>query len=171
MTLFRDAGRAAQVTVRRVIASWILLGLTASAGFSACAPDILDLRGSWGQAQFQIEIADTDASRAQGLMHRTEMPRMAGMLFVYDSPRPMAFWMRNTLIPLDLLFIAPSGEILLVHEQAIPLDETPIPGPDDAIAVLEINGGMAKTLGIRAGDEVRHIFFDQFSNSWPCDAS
>lgn len=104
-------------------------------------------------------------------MHRQEMARMSGMLFLYDSPRRMTFWMRNTLIPLDLLFIAPNGEILAIHERAIPLDETHIPGPDGAIAVLEINGGMAETLGIKAGSQIRHGFFDQFSPSWPCEAS
>lgn len=146
------------------------MGLSATAAKSACSPTHAELRGPWGQAQFEIEVADTDESRSQGLMYREHMPRMSGMLFLFDSPQRLAFWMRNTLIPLDLLFIAPNGEILLVHEGAIPLDETPIPGPDGSIAVLEINGGMAQTLGIKAGSQIRHSFFDQFSSSWPCDA-
>ncbi|MEY8098344.1 DUF192 domain-containing protein [Falsihalocynthiibacter sp. S25ZX9] len=157
--------------VLRFTAPFVLSGFIASAGLADCSPTTAELRGLWGQAQFQIEIADTNESRAQGLMHRTEMPRMSGMLFLYDSPRPMAFWMRNTLIPLDLLFIAPNGEVLAIHERAKPLDETHIPGPDGSIAVLEINGGMAETLGIKAGSQIRHSFFDQFSTSWPCNAS
>jgi uncharacterized membrane protein (UPF0127 family) len=136
-----------------------------------CAPDVVDLRGPWGQAQFRIETADDAESRAQGLMHRESLPAMSGMLFLYDSPQPLVFWMRNTLIPLDLLFIDPNGEVLMVHERAIPLDESHIVGPDASIAVLEINGGMAQTLGIKAGSHIRHSFFDGISSSWPCEAS
>lgn len=156
---------------RQFLGALAVLALSATASYSGCSPDTAALRGPWGQALFQVEVADTEATRAQGLMHRTEMPRMSGMLFLYDSPRKMTFWMRNTLIPLDLLFIAPNGEILAIHPQAIPLDETHIPGPKESIAVLEINGGMAESLGIKAGSEIQYEFFDQFSSSWPCDAS
>lgn len=136
-----------------------------------CAPDVVDLRGPWGQAQFRIETAADAESRAQGLMHRESLPTMAGMLFLYDSPQQLFFWMRNTLIPLDLLFIGVNGEVLSVHADAIPHDESHIVGPKEAIAVLEINGGMAQTLGIKAGSQIRHSFFDGIASSWPCEAS
>lgn len=168
-------GRLAAINCRivksRLLALVVLLWLIPTAGFSDCGANTVDLRGPWGQARFRVEIADTASTRAKGLMHRTEMAQMSGMLFLYDSPQPMVFWMRNTLIPLDLLFIAPNGVILAIHERAIPLDETRIPGPKGSIAVLEINGGMAETLGIKAGSQIRHKFFDQFSTSWPCEAS
>lgn len=167
----RAQGGKIFAATRRVFGAIVLLGVSTTASYSACSPDTAALRGPWGQALFQVEVADTEAERAQGLMHRTEMARMSGMLFLYDSPRKMTFWMRNTLIPLDLLFIAPNGVVLAIHAQAIPLDETHIPGPKESIAVLEINGGMAETLGIKAGSEIQYEFFDQFSSSWPCDAS
>ncbi|MDE0589781.1 DUF192 domain-containing protein [Halocynthiibacter sp. C4] len=142
-----------------------------SGAIAECASDRVSLRGPWGQAQFTVEIADTERSRATGLMNRESMPRGAGMLFLYDSPRAMTFWMRNTLIPLDILFISPQGEVLHIHQMAKPLDETLIPGPDGAIAVLEINGGLAETFGMTAGTEVQHNFFEKFGAKWPCEAS
>nr|WP_256500450.1 DUF192 domain-containing protein [Limimaricola litoreus] len=121
-----------------------------------CAPDRVTVTGDWGQAGFSVELADDAAERARGLMHREEMPRMAGMLFVYDAPGPVSFWMRNTLIPLDIIFARADGTIGRVHPRARPLDETPIPGGDDIQYVLEINGGMADRLGISEGDTLRH---------------
>lgn len=160
-----------RVCLSRLAGAIGVVCFTASASLSACSDTSVSMRGDWGQAQFQIEIADTEATRSKGLMHRDSMAPMSGMLFLYDSPRPMAFWMRNTLIPLDLLFIAPNGEVLAIKKEAQPLDETVIPGPAGSIAVLELNGGMAETLGITVGSQTQYSFFDQFSNSWPCEAS
>ena len=142
---------------------------SATLGQAACSPNTVALRGDWGQAQFQVEIADTHQERAQGLMHREHMPRMSGMLFLYDSPRPLAFWMRNTLIPLDVLVIAPNGEVLAIHKEAQPLDETLIPSNGKALAVLEINGGLAAQYGITVGSEMQHQVFDQAGAVWPCE--
>lgn len=126
------------------------------------------LRGDWGQARFNIEVADDPQERAQGLMHRESMPMGAGMLFIYDTPQSVSFWMRNTLIPLDLLFIDAAGVVQQIHSNAVPLDETPIPGGDDRLAVLEINGGLAARLGIDEGTEVRHPAFSDREPAWPC---
>ena len=136
-----------------------------------CAPDRVTVSGDWGQAGFAVELADDAAERALGLMHREEMPRMAGMLFVYDEPGPVSFWMRNTLIPLDIIFARADGTIGRVHSRARPLDETPIPGGDDIQYVLEINGGMAARLGISEGDTLRHpaIGSDEVPAADPCD--
>lgn len=134
-----------------------------------CAPERVDLRGDWGQARFTVEIADDAAERAQGLMFRENMPRMSGMLFVYETPQPLAFWMRNTLIPLDLLFLDESGTVVTIQRDAVPLDETPLSGgPDPLLAVLEINGGMAARLGITVGSQLRHPQLPQSQASWPC---
>lgn len=126
------------------------------------------LRGDWGEARFTVEIADNDSERAQGLMHRPSMPLSAGMLFIYERPQQLSFWMRNTLIPLDMLFIDPEGRVQHIHHRAVPLDETPIPGGDGLTHVLEINGGLAKRMGISEGSSVRHPSFDQGDAVWPC---
>nr|WP_132860385.1 DUF192 domain-containing protein [Shimia isoporae] len=141
----------------------------ASVSMAACSPGSLEIRGDWGQARFSVEVADTDAERAQGLMHRESMPMSAGMLFIYEYPQRASFWMRNTLIPLDLLFADSAGVIQHVHHEAIPLDETPIPGGDAVLYVLEINGGLAKAMGISVGSELRHADMVQENASWRCE--
>lgn len=134
-----------------------------------CAPDRVSLRGDWGQAQFTVEIADTDAARATGLMHRRALAASSGMLFVYDRPQALSFWMRNTLIPLDILFIDAAGVVQHIHHRAKPLDETPIFGGRDLIAALEINGGLAARMGITEGSAVRNPVFAADLAAWPCD--
>ncbi|MCC5972171.1 MAG: DUF192 domain-containing protein [Pararhodobacter sp.] len=136
---------------------------------AACRDTQVDLRGSWGQARFTVEIADTDDLRARGLMHRESMPRFSGMLFVYDRPDRAVFWMENTLIPLDMLFIDDTGQVTHIHHEARPLDRTPIDGGPDVLMVLEINGGMARRLGIVAGSELRHPRLDPSQALWPCE--
>ena len=90
------------------------------------------------------------------------------MLFVYESPQPVAFWMRNTLIPLDMLFFDGTGRLTRIKENAQPHDETPVVGGDAVRYVLEINGGLAAELGIDLGAELRHPALDQSSAAWPC---
>ena len=147
-----------------------LLWLALSTGLlAACRDDIIDLRGPWGQARFTVEIADTPQTQALGLMHRESLPRNAGMLFVYPAPQRATFWMRNTLIPLDMIFVAPDGVVRHVHHEAVPLDETVIDGGDGILMVLEINGGLARTFGIAPGSELRHPRLPQQDAAWPCD--
>ena len=107
-------------------------------------------------------------ARSRGLMHRESMPRSAGMLFVYDKPQPVSFWMRNTLIPLDMIFMDETGVVQRVHDNAVPLDETGIKGGDDIQFVLEINGGLASRLGIVEGAELRHPAIG-LNAAWPCE--
>lgn len=147
-----------------------LLWASATVGaFSMCAPTHVDLRGSWGKVRFSVEIADDPAERAQGLMFRESMPQLAGMLFIYQNPQPLAFWMRNTLIPLDIIFLDETGTVVTLHENAIPLDETPLSGGDSPLlAVLEINGGLAEKLGIEPGTQLRHPGLPQDVAVWPC---
>ena len=135
---------------------------------AACDAGVISLRGDWGQAQFSIEVADDAAERAQGLMHREAMARNAGMLFIYDAPQSVAFWMRNTLIALDMLFIDATGLVTAIHENAIPLDETAIPGGTAVQFVLEVNAGMTALLGIDVGTEVHHPGIDQDAAVWGC---
>ncbi len=145
------------------------LVLTPSLSHAACEPGRAEVRGDFGAASFAVEIADDAAERAQGLMNRSSMPMGQGVLFVYERPQPVSFWMRNTLIPLDMIFVDQSGRVTRVHEEAVPLDETPIPGGDDVLVVLEINGGLAERIGIEEGDEMRHPAFDQDAAVWPCE--
>ncbi len=103
-------------------------------------------------------------------MNRDRMSAGHGMLFVYDTPRTVAFWMKNTRIPLDMIFVGADGRVRKVHESAEPLDETPIPGGEDIQFVLEINGGLARRLGITPGAELRHPAIDSDVAAWVCDA-
>ena len=141
--------------IRRAALAASLLAAPAAV-WADCAPDRVTVIGDFGQARFAVDVADDDAERAQGLMNVPEMPTLTGMLFVYDAPRPASFWMRNTLIPLDMLFAGADGTIIKVHPQAVPLDETPIFGGDAVQFVLEINGGLAARLGIAEGDVLQH---------------
>ncbi|MGC1495264.1 MAG: DUF192 domain-containing protein [Sulfitobacter sp.] len=134
----------------------------------ACRDDAVLLRGDWGNVRFSVEVADDPQEQAIGLMNRESMAFSAGMLFVYPRPQPMSFWMRNTLIPLDMVFIDSKGVVQHIHHNAIPLDETPIFGGNNLLATLEINGGLAERLGITVGTQVRHPAFDSKFAAWPC---
>lgn len=147
----------------------LALSLATSGAYAACTEGHVDLRGSWGQARFSVEIVDTDETRARGLMHREHLPRSAGMLFIYDAPTEPAFWMRNTLIPLDMIFVDPTGRVTRIHPDAIPHDTTPIPGGPNVLMVLEINGGLSQMLGMKEGSEMRHPRLDQSTALWPCE--
>jgi uncharacterized protein len=105
---------------------------------------------------FQAEVMKTMEERGKGLMFRQFMPQDRGMLFDFMRDEPVTMWMRNTYIPLDMLFIKADGTILRIHERAQPLDETTISSGGDVRFVLEINGGLAAKLGIKAGDKVRY---------------
>lgn len=152
----------------RWLSAALAVVLPVAVGAAECDPETVYLRGDWGAAQFTVELADDPAEQAQGLMHRTEMPLSAGMYFVNARPRRTSFWMRNTLIPLDMLFIDASGIVQRIHSNAIPHDETPIPSGTSVLTVLEINGGLAKRLGITEGSEVRHPAHADWSPAWPC---
>lgn len=102
---------------------------------------------------FTVEMARTEPQQEQGLMNRRSLAPDAGMLFPFDPPRPASFWMRNTLIPLDLLFIRPDGSIARIIT-GVPLSETPMEVNEPLTAVLEIPGGRAAQLGVREGDRV-----------------
>lgn len=151
------AGRAARMVWR--VKAWASVGVAVAvmgSAAAACGPDRVEISGAWGRAAFRVALADTPEARAQGLMFVEAMPLSEGMLFVYDTPRPASFWMRNTLIPLDIIFAGSDGVITRVHPNAVPLDETPIPGGEAVQFVLEINGGLAARIGISPGDQLRH---------------
>ncbi len=98
-----------------------------------------------------MEVADTPAKRAQGLMHVDHLPKDRGMLFVYPEPSPVSFWMKNTVISLDMIFLNAKGRIQHIHSNAIPQDQTVISGGNDIQYVMKINGGLSEKLGILEG--------------------
>lgn len=113
-------------------------------------------------ANFLVEMAATPMQREYGLMCRTSLAPDRGMLFDFGQPSDdVAFWMRNTLIGLDIVYIAPNGTILSIARHAKPLDETPIPAGGTIRAVLEIPDGRADQLGLRPGDKVVHRIFQR----------
>ncbi|WP_415155673.1 DUF192 domain-containing protein [Maritalea sp.] len=124
----------------------------------ACAAgdNALTIVTKTGEYRFAIELVDTDATRAQGLMYRTELGPNAGMLFDFFEERPVSFWMRNTLIPLDMIFVSADGTVVNVHANAKPLDPTPIPSAAPVRFVFEIAGGRAAEIGLKAGDKLVH---------------
>jgi uncharacterized membrane protein (UPF0127 family) len=157
-----------RVAFNTLIPAFVAATLWAGAGLAACRPDLVEVRGPGGQARFAVEVADTDAERAKGLMFRETLPKSAGMLFVYPNPVRASFWMKNTLIPLDMVFADPAGRVTKVHAMAKPHDTTAIDGGAGVLAVLEINGGLAARMGIVPGSELRHPAFGA-NAVWPCD--
>ncbi|RVT81587.1 DUF192 domain-containing protein [Rhodobacteraceae bacterium CCMM004] len=154
-----------------VILAVLFAALLPGLASAACRDDRVDLRGDWGQARFSVELADEPRERARGLMFRESLPRGAGMLFVYELPQRATFWMENTLIPLDMIFVDARGVVTRVHPEAQPLDRTTIDGGDGVLAVLEINGGLAAVYGIGPGTHLRHPAFDEGLAVWPCPPS
>ena len=104
--------------------------------------------------RFRVELARSGEEQEKGLMFRTSMGADEGMIFPMSPPRPAAFWMRNTVIPLDIIFIGADRRILNIAANAVPYDERPLPSRGAAAGVLELNGGRAAALGIAPGDRV-----------------
>lgn len=124
---------------------------------AACSDEsTLTIHSASGDHTFNIEIVDTAESRAKGLMYRQELAPDAGMLFDFLGEQQVSFWMRNTFIPLDMVFITADGLVKNVHVNAKPHDPTGIPSDGPVQFVLEIPGGRSVELGIEAGDTVTH---------------
>ncbi|MFN3077590.1 MAG: DUF192 domain-containing protein, partial [Alphaproteobacteria bacterium] len=110
---------------------------------------------------FTVELAVDDKQRETGLMFRHSLAPNTGMLFYFGTVMPVSMWMKNTFIPLDMLFIAPSGRIVGIAERTIPHSLDVVSVPEPVISVLEVNGGTTARLGVKPGDRVRHRFFPQ----------
>lgn len=124
---------------------------------SSCAnqPELV-LKTADGDFTFEVELADTPKSRADGLMFRQELAPNKGMLFDFKEEREVSFWMRNTFIPLDMIFIGADGTVMNIHKNARPQDETSIPSGFPVRFVLEIPGGRSAEIGLKAGDKMLH---------------
>jgi len=110
---------------------------------------------------FNVEIAREESDKQKGLMQRESLDDNKGMLFEFSPPQLVSMWMKNTIIPLDMIFIKKNGEIARISEQREPFSEMSIASGSVVSAVLEIRGGRARALGIKAGDKVTHPFFLQ----------
>jgi uncharacterized protein len=109
---------------------------------------------------YQVEIASSESARQRGLMYRRIMLANEGMLLDYKRPAKMAIWMKNTFIPLDIIFINMQGEITKIHEGAVPHSTERIPSDGKVRAVLEINAGQVQEHGITVGDKIHHRYFN-----------
>src|SRR5438477_8199552 len=123
----------------------------------------LTIVSAGGPHKFTVELAATPGQMEQGLMFRKSMAPDAGMLFDYRAPSMAAMWMKNTLIPLDMLFVDQQGRIINIHERAVPGSLDPIAAAGPARAVIELNGGTAAHLGIKPGDRVTFPIFGNAS--------
>ena len=134
----------------------------------SCPPrEALEIETANGVAAFTVEIAETPEQRAQGLMFRESMARDHGMLFLFPDVAPRTFWMKNTPLSLDMLFVAPDGVVCGVIERAEPFTLDPRPSGCEASAVIEINGGLSAELGVSVGARVRSAAFG-VDAAWPC---
>jgi uncharacterized membrane protein (UPF0127 family) len=120
----------------------------------------LEIATKSGVQIFGVEMAVTPDEQAKGLMFRRELPEKQGMLFDFHREQPTSFWMKNTYIPLDMIFIRADGRILRIAENTVPLSEALVPSGGPVRAVLEVIGGTAKKLGIAPGDRVTHPIFN-----------
>jgi uncharacterized membrane protein (UPF0127 family) len=138
----------------------VLFGLLAVAGpVWPAGLQSLEIASKTGVHVFSVELAENDADRAKGLMFRKELPEGRGMLFDFHREQEVSFWMENTYIPLDMIFIRGDGRILRIAENTEPLSTRIIPSNGPVRAVLEVIAGTARKLGIAPGDRVGHPIF------------
>ncbi len=140
-------------------------GPAPAAAATATAPSTATIDTGTRKVTFRVEVAITPEEHARGLMYRTRLPADAGMVFVFDEPRVQRFWMKNTLIPLDMIFIGADRRIAGIVENAAPETETERRVDAPSAYVLEIGGGLAAQLGIRSGEPVD--FRGVPSPAWP----
>jgi uncharacterized protein len=138
----------------------VVLALLAHAGRAAAQNvEPLAIESAEQRYEFQVEVAATPAERSRGLMYRRQLADDHGMLFDFGSSGPASMWMRNTYIPLDMLFIEPDGRIRKIAAETEPLSEGVISSDGPVRAVLELRGGIAGELGIEPGDQIIHPLF------------
>ncbi len=149
---------AAMKPLQTLFLAVLLAALTVGHALAA-GLERLTIQTANGVRSFQVEVVDTPETRARGLMFRKNLPRGQGMLFDFKTEQPAGFWMENTYIPLDIIFIRADGSIESIAANATPLSRQVLESRGPILGVLEINGGLAAELGIRPGDRVRHRVF------------
>jgi uncharacterized protein len=122
--------------------------------------ETLKLQTAGGTHVIEVEIAETTQEKAQGLMFRTRLDDNKGMLFFYEVPQEITMWMRNTYIPLDMVFIRRDGVVHRIEAKTQPLSDDIVASRGDVTACLELAGGAAERLGLKAGDRIEHRYFE-----------
>jgi hypothetical protein len=140
-----------------LVACWALLAALPAA--RAGGQDTIEIVSRTGVHAFSVELATNTAERAVGLMYRKELPEGRGMLFDFHEDQPVQFWMHNTYISLDMIFIAGDGRVVRVAQDAKPMSDELIPSGRPVRAVLEVIAGTARKFGIAPGDRVTGAFF------------
>lgn len=149
-------------TRRVLVFGAILLACATSPGSAEPGLDgfePLEITTATGLHRFAVEVMRTEPQRQRGLMFRRSLPRDRGMLFTFESERPITMWMKNTFLPLDMIFIAREGRVVGLAENTEPLSERIISSGAAAFGVLELNAGAAAEIGLKVGDKVRHPVF------------
>jgi len=145
--------------VRRFLFVCALL-LAAPAILAAGLPrDVLLVETGSSQYRFEVEVADDPAERAEGLMNRQSLADNAGMLFLYPKPQPVEFWMKNTPLSLDIVFVRADGTIARIAADTTPMSEDLIPSGEPVRAVLEVKAGTMRHLGVTVGDRLRNATY------------
>lgn len=155
----KDSGGFVRRTLERplqiLLSAMVILAATLVA---ACSQENqLVLHTAKGKFPFTVEVVDTPKTRAQGLMYRQSLAPDAGMLFDFKEERETAFWMQNTFIPLDMIFVGADGVVRTVHVNARPHDTTAISSQVPVRFVLEIPGGRSEEIGLKPGDRLEHV--------------
>ena len=145
----------------RMVAAFVFSAFIAlSAGFSQAADkSLVEIVSKTGVHSFSVELVDNDADRAKGLMHRRSLPEGTGMLFDFHREQDVSFWMQNTYVPLDMIFIRADGRIHRIAENTVPLSLEQVPSRGPVRGVLEVIAGTSRKLGIAPGDRVAHPIF------------
>jgi uncharacterized membrane protein (UPF0127 family) len=154
-TVASRRGALASLAVALLISLFVL---PVRPGWSSTV-EVLEIASQTGVHSFSVEVVANDEERTKGLMFRKEVPEGKGMLFDFMTEQPVAFWMKNTYVSLDMIFIAANGKIVSIAENTEPLSERTIPSGAPVRAVLEVVAGTAKKLGIKPGDRVAHRIF------------
>jgi uncharacterized protein len=151
---------------RGLAASLVIAALAAAVGIIAASVPAradgkatIEIIGASGVHAFAVELATTEAERERGLMFRKQLPEGQGMLFEFEREQPVAFWMHNTYIPLDMIFIAGDGRIVHIAENTTPLSDALVPSEAPVRVVLEVIAGTVERLGIKTGDRVTGAMF------------
>lgn len=152
---FRSAALAVTLSGASLLGGAVTVPSSAKAE-APLAANSLQIRTAKATFTFTVEIADTDAKREEGLMFRTQMAPEHGMLFDFKREQPVYFWMKNTYLSLDMIFVRADGTILSIAENTTPLSEALVPSGGPVRFVFEVVAGTAKRLGITAGDRVVH---------------
>ncbi len=156
--------RFGRLTFATTVAAFAAQGAFLSVAVAKSQLQRVEIDTSSGKHVYSVEVMRTPAEREHGLMDRKSMPRDHGMLFDFEQAQPVIFWMKDTLIPLDMIFVGANGRVVSIKHDAKPMDETLIPSGAAALGVIELNGGVAQEIDLKVGDEVQNPIFHPAKN-------